>query len=98
MRKENDKKMNFKFYLRNSESGDSFVENRLNLQILSQIFGIMKNKKITNAELAKRMGVSRAYITKLFNGNCNFTIKTLINISKALDCKIDISLTNVKVH
>ncbi|MDD3804448.1 MAG: helix-turn-helix transcriptional regulator [bacterium] len=82
----------FEDYLKSTEKNMKYDENRFNLTILSQVFSIMKKEGITNTELAKRMNVSRAYITKLFKGNCNFTIKTIMNIGSALDCDIDFSL------
>jgi len=91
------RRLSFDDYISDVENNDKYDESRFNLRILAQIFSMMKSNKITNAELSKRMGVSRAYITKLFNGNCNFTIKTLINISKALDCEIHFKLNRKKV-
>ena len=82
----------FEDYLKSSEKNMKYDENRFNLSILSQVFSIMKKEKITNAELANRMNVSRAYITKLFKGNCNFTIKTVTAICRALDSDVDIRI------
>ena len=82
----------FENYLKSSEKNKKYDENRFNLSILSQVFSIMKKEEITNAELAKRMNVSRAYITKLFKGNCNFTIKTVTAICRALDSDVDIRI------
>ena len=98
MRKNNkgNKKMRFDAYLENLDKNKNFKENNINLRLLSQIFYVMKEKKISNAELAKKMNVSRPYITKLFTGNCNFTIKTLINITNAIDCEIDIVIKPIK--
>lgn len=86
----------FEDYLKSTEKNSNYDENRFNLSILSQVFSIMKKEEITNAELAKRMGVSRAYITKLFKGNCNFTIKTVTAICKALDSDVDIRIKHRK--
>lgn len=48
----------------------------------------MEELKISRAELAKRLGVSKAFITKVLNGNPNMTIKTIISIALALDCQL----------
>lgn len=48
----------------------------------------MEELKVSRAELAKRLGVSKAFITKVLNGNPNMTIKTIISIALALDCQL----------
>ena len=48
----------------------------------------MKELKVTRAELARRLGVSKPFVTKLFNGNPNMTIKTMVSILHALDCRL----------
>lgn len=49
----------------------------------------IKNK---NKYLAKKLSCSPAYITKLFNGKSNFTVRKLIEISRAVDYNLNISL------
>jgi transcriptional regulator with XRE-family HTH domain len=56
----------------------------LNEKIISK----MDELKINRVELAKRLGVSKAFITKLLNGNPNMTIKTIVSIALALDCQL----------
>lgn len=47
----------------------------------------MQSAKINRAELAKRLGTSRSYITQLFGGHYNFTFRQLARIMEALDPK-----------
>lgn len=56
----------------------------LNEKIISK----MEELKVNRVELAKRLGVSKAFITKLLNGNPNMTIKTIVSIALALDCQL----------
>jgi transcriptional regulator with XRE-family HTH domain len=44
----------------------------------------MKEQKISRAELARRMGTSRAYITKLLSGDANFTLQTMVKLALAV--------------
>jgi transcriptional regulator with XRE-family HTH domain len=53
-------------------------------QISEQIHLAMKRERVSNAELAKRLGKSRAYVTKILQGNANFTTDTLVQIAGAL--------------
>lgn len=57
-----------------------------------QICELMEKQKINRAELAKRLGVSPAFITKLLNGNPNLTLKTMMNIASALKSDLNIQI------
>jgi transcriptional regulator with XRE-family HTH domain len=47
---------------------------------------------ISEAELARRLGVSRAYVTQLLGGKPNMTLATLAKIAIALDCEVQTTL------
>jgi transcriptional regulator with XRE-family HTH domain len=69
-----------------------FVTEEKILQFNEKVVNKMVEKGITRVELAKRLGVSKPFVTKLLNGNPNMTMKTMVNISMALDCNIDFDL------
>lgn len=52
--------------------------------ITEQILAYMEKHNITRAELARRMDVSKPWITKVFRDDSNVTLLTLAKISKAL--------------
>ncbi len=43
----------------------------------------MRRMNMTHAELARRMGTSRPYVTKLLDGG-NFTLETMVKLAMAL--------------
>src|SRR3989442_15972505 len=57
---------------------------RILIQLGEDICRLMRDQQISRAEVAERLGVSRAYGTKVLNGNPNLTIKTLLELSDAL--------------
>jgi transcriptional regulator with XRE-family HTH domain len=61
-----------------------FQRERLALEITELICQIMEAEGVSRAELATRLGKSRAYVTKLLGGNTNMTIKTLSDVFHAL--------------
>jgi len=67
----------------------------LRLQFLNDIYAIMQEQKLAQKDLAEKMGVSEAYISKVFNGNVekNFTLKTLVELSRAVNAEIRITVT-----
>lgn len=66
------------------------------LDLTEQISARMKEKGMTRAKLAGLLGVTPAAITKLLNGNPNFTLKTLLKVGDALDLKFNVSFSTAK--
>ena len=62
------------------------------LDFTEKVCEVMEAKNISRAELAERMGVSRAFVTKILNGTTNFTLKTMVSISTALDLGFGIQM------
>lgn len=48
---------------------------------------LMESRGITQSELAKRIGASPAYITKILRGSTNFTLDTMVKIATALEAE-----------
>jgi transcriptional regulator with XRE-family HTH domain len=44
----------------------------------------LEKEKINQSQLAEKLGVSRGYISQIMNGNFNFTLKKLIELSLAV--------------
>lgn len=55
-------------------------------QVIARVNELSWNKKI----LAKKMNTSQAWITKMLNGNNNFTLRTLIKLSIVLNFKLKV--------
>ena len=49
---------------------------------------LMEERKVTKAELARRLGKSRAYITQMLSGSTNLTIRTLAEVAYALGAEV----------
>jgi transcriptional regulator with XRE-family HTH domain len=74
----------FKEELESARKTFEFRLEKILLQLGEDICGLMRDQGLSRAEIAARLGVSRAYVTKLLNGNPNLTIKTLVKLSDAL--------------
>jgi plasmid maintenance system antidote protein VapI len=55
---------------------------------------LMKENDVSRAELARRIGSSRAYITKLLRGNANFTLTTMVKLAMAVGGAIHIHISD----
>ena len=53
-------------------------------RFLKQIEERMRTKMMTRAELARRLGISRAAVTEIFTGSPNKTVRTMTAIADAL--------------
>jgi len=61
-----------------------------------ELHKLAENANISRAELARRLGVSPAYITKLFRGNANFTIGTMVRLTHAVGARLHLHLAPQK--
>lgn len=55
------------------------------LQFTEDLHDLMQAKNVTRAELARRIGVSPAYITKVFRGSVNLTLESMCRLTLAVD-------------
>ena len=53
-------------------------------EIFRQLHAYMENNHLSQKDVAKKLGVSNAYISQVLNGNFNFTLKKLIELGLAM--------------
>jgi transcriptional regulator with XRE-family HTH domain len=56
----------------------------------------MKERGLSRADLAARMGVSPGRVSQILGGGENLTLRTLAALSCALDAHFDLELTSLK--
>ena len=66
------------------------------MDISGAVYARMEELGISKRELAERMGVSPAQITKIIKGNQNMTLKTIAKLECALDMDITYGFRNPK--
>lgn len=59
-------------------------QDRLVVWTMDSLAGLMEEKGVTKAELARKLGTSRAYISQLFSGSRNPTLATIADLAWAL--------------
>jgi len=57
---------------------------RIATRFLLDVWSEMQKKNLTKTDLARRIGKSQAYITKVFRGSSNFTLETMARIGLAV--------------
>jgi len=49
---------------------------------------LLEEQRVSKAELARRLGKSRAYITQMLSGSTNLTVRTLAEVAYALGVEV----------
>ncbi len=62
------------------------------IDIGEQIVARMEERGMTQADLAREIGVSRARISQILRGNDNLTLKSIVAVAIGLDCRVDLQL------
>lgn len=65
------------------KTSEYWLENIQN-EIFRNVYEYMEKNNLNKAALAQELGYSRAYITQVLNGDFNFSIKKLIELSLAI--------------
>lgn len=67
------------------------------IDFTEEIVRLMDETGMNRADLARRIGSSQPYITKLLGGNANFTITTMTKLARAFDKVVRIHLAPDRV-
>ena len=59
---------------------------------------VMEREGVSRAELARRLGATPAYVTKILRGNVNFTLATMVRLARALGTELQVQLTPAQEH
>lgn len=57
-----------------------------------EVCRLMEDAGVSRTELAKRLGTSPAYVTKILRGNANFTMASMVKLARALGADLEIRL------
>ena len=65
-------------------------------QLTNEINWYMRERGLTRADLAARMGVSPGRVSQILGGGENLTLRTLAALSTALEARFDLELSSRK--
>lgn len=78
----------FKALIEEDEKDPEYWMEQARIQVLAEIENAMKAKGVKQKDLAKRLGFSQAYASKLFHCDVNnFTLKTIVQLGMAVGLK-----------
>jgi transcriptional regulator with XRE-family HTH domain len=79
-----------------AEDRDEFHVAGVKIEIAEQIYRMMEKRNLTQADLARKLGKKRAYISRILKGTNNFTLESLVLIARKLDAEWYFQLTDVE--
>ncbi len=78
----------FENLLAQPENRKIYEQERILLDTTELLATVMHQRKISRAELAKRVGKSKSFITQVLRGDQNLTLRTIADLFFALDYRV----------
>jgi len=63
------------------------------VDFIEEALGIMAQQGISKADLARHLGVSKPYVSKLLGGGENLTLESMVRLAETLGCSLSTHLT-----
>lgn len=86
-----------KAFLEEARKTDSYWAEHAKLEFSTALNQRRRAAKITYADIAQKIGTSAAYITKVFRGDSNVTIETMVKLARATGGQLDIRIVDSEV-
>ena len=86
------KKESFKELFKEGKERKTYWVGSLILDFTEGLHKIMEANGVSRSELARRLGVSPAYITKVLSGNVNFTLDSMVRLVRAAGGEVSLQV------
>ena len=86
------KKKSFKELFDQAKGRDTYWVASLILDFTEGLHKIMESNGVSRSELARRLGVSPAYVTKVLRGNVNFTLDSMVRLARAAGGEVSLQI------
>ena len=84
--------MGFSELIRDARSRDDYWIEDAILKFTMRLHELMQEQGISKTELARRLGVSQPYVTRVLKGSDNLTVGTMVKLARAVGASLQISL------
>lgn len=86
--------LSFRSLIEKAKQGDYYWSSKLSMSFAMDIHRLMQQRGLSNVDLAQRIGVSQAYISKVLRGDANFTVQTMAKLASAVGARIHIQVAD----
>ena len=77
------KQKSFKELFKEAKERGTYWAASIILDFTEGLHKIMEANRVTRSDLARRLGVTPAYVTKVLRGNVNFTVDSMVRLGRA---------------
>ena len=81
---------NLSSFVESAKNDDFYWIEKMKLDFAIELDRCRRDLNMTASEFAKELGVSRAYLSKLFRGDVNLTIKSMVKLARAVGARISL--------
>jgi len=82
---------NLSSFVESAKNDDFYWVEKIKLDFAIELDRCRRDHNMTASEFAKELGVSRTYMSKLFRGDVNLTIKSMVKLARAVGARISLS-------
>lgn len=82
---------NLSSFVESAKNDDFYWIEKMKLNFAIELDRCRRDLNMTAAEFAKELGVSRTYMSKLFRGDVNLTITSMVKLARAVGAQISLS-------
>ncbi len=82
---------NLSSFVESAKSDDFYWVEKIKLDFAIELDRCRRDLNMTAAEFAKELGVSSTYMSKLFRGDVNLTIKSMVKLARVAGVRISLS-------
>ncbi len=79
-------------FIEKAKLSDIFWVEKAKLDFATQLDKYRKFSEYSNKDLAEKLGTSAAYISKVFRGDSNLTIESMVKAARAANAELQINL------
>lgn len=83
-----------KNYAEKAKERDAFWIERTKLQFATSLEKQRRNAGMTYAAVAEKLGTSAAYVTKVFRGDSNVTIESMVKLAHATGGRVEVRVVD----
>lgn len=84
-------------FIENAQRSDPYWVETAKLQFAMDLEGRRRASDMTYKAIAEKIGTSAAYITKIFRGDSNVTIESMVKLARATGGSLDIRIVDTPV-
>lgn len=71
---------------------------KIQIDLFNQVFDYLENNNMNRSELAKKLGVTKGYISQVLNGDADHRISKMVELSLAIGVVPDVRFKNLKEY